>query len=108
MIQLETIEQLESFLSENPHSIILKHSTTCPVSSEAYNEFVSFVSSSPIPSAVIHVIESRVLSNYVAKLTGVVHQSPQLLKFRNDKCCDSFSHYLITVNKIKAAVEREC
>ena len=108
MIKLETIDQFESFLSQNPHSVIFKHSTTCPVSSKAYQEYLSFTSNSPVPSAVIHVIESRSLSTFIAELTGVVHQSPQFLKFCNERCCDSFSHYLITSDRIQAVMTREC
>ena len=108
MIQIETIEQLESFLSNNPHSMLFKHSTACPVSSKSFKEFKDFIETNPVPSAVIHVIESQVLSNYVAELTRVAHQSPQLLMFCKDKCCDSLSHYLITADRIKGIVGREC
>ena len=108
MVQLKTIEQLTSFLSENPHSVVFKHSTSCSVSAKAYQEFLSFTSTSPVPSAVIHVVESRKISNYLAKFTGVPHQSPQVLTFCKDKCCDSFSHYLITADRIMEVTRRDC
>ncbi len=108
MIKLETIEHVESFLSENPQSMIFKHSTTCPVSAGALRELTSFISDNLTPVGIILVIESRPLSKYVAKLTGVAHQSPQLLMFCKDKCCDSLSHYLITANRIKKVGKREC
>ncbi len=39
MTKLETIEQLEDFLGENPEAVILKHSSACPISARAYGEF---------------------------------------------------------------------
>jgi len=104
MIQLETIEQLEAFLTENPDSVILKHSTSCPVSACAQRELRLFTSSTDHPAAIVLVIESRPLSNHLAEMSGVVHQSPQVLLFRKGKCFKHFSHFDITTANIQAAL----
>lgn len=104
MTQLETVEQLETFLTQNPNSAILKHSTSCPISSCAYRELASFTSKNNYPTAIILVIETRPLSNYLAEMSGVVHQSPQVLLFRKGKCHKHFSHFDITTANIQATL----
>ena len=104
MIQIETIEQLQSFMSDNPVSVILKHSTSCSISSDAYQEFLSFAANSPVSAALVFVIESREVSNHLAELTGVEHKSPQALIFKNGECCKNISHSEITAKNIQAAL----
>ncbi len=104
MIQLETIEQLQDFLAENPNSIIFKHSTSCPISARAYREFSVFTKNSPVQAAIVFVIESRPVSDYLAEITNLAHQSPQALFFREGKCYNNFSHNDITVENIQAAL----
>lgn len=105
MIQLETIEQLQTFLDKNPHSVILKHSTSCSISARAYREFSALLSKSPSLSAIIMVIEARPVSNYLAEMSGVVHKSPQVLFFHNRQCYRNFSHYDITKDHIREIME---
>lgn len=59
MVKIETIEQLQAFLADNPNSVILKHSTSCSISANAYREFSSFAPNSQVSVAVVLVIEAR-------------------------------------------------
>lgn len=104
MTQLETIEQLKTFLAENPNSAIFKHSTSCPISACAHRELSLFITETDYPLAVILVIEARPVSNHLAEMSGVIHQSPQVLLFRNGKCYKHFSHFDITTANIQAAL----
>jgi bacillithiol system protein YtxJ len=104
MIRIDTVEQLQSFLGENPNSAILKHSTSCPISTKAHREFTSFSSNASCPTAIVLVIEARPVSNHLAEVTGVTHKSPQVLFFRNRECYKDFSHYDITADNIQAAM----
>ncbi len=104
MIQIETIEQLQTFMADNPDSVILKHSTSCPISANARQEFSSFAQNSPVSVAIVLVIEARDVSNHLAELTGVEHKSPQALFFRDGECYKNFSHYEITQDNIQAAL----
>ena len=105
MIKLETIEGLQAFLAENPDSIILKHSTSCPISARALREFNSFATNSPVPLAIVLVIEARPVSLRLAELANVPHQSPQALSYRNGQFYHNLSHYQITVEKLSAILE---
>ena len=104
MTQLKTIEQLQDFLAENPNSIIFKHSTSCPISARAYREFSMFTKNSTVHVAIVLVIESRPVSNYLAEIANSVHQSPQVLFFREGKCYNNFSHNDITEKNIQTAL----
>jgi len=101
MTKLETIEQLEDFLGENPEAVILKHSSACPISARAYGEFSSLDANPPLPLATIFILEARPLSNYLTEMTGVEHKSPQALFFRRGECYRSLSHYEITADSIR-------
>jgi bacillithiol system protein YtxJ len=107
MTKLETIEQLEAFLSENPVSVILKHSTACPISARAYREFTSFAAASPVPAAIVLVIEGRSISNQLTSISGVDHASPQVLFFNNGQSYSNLSHYQITADNIRAVLEKQ-
>lgn len=52
----------------------------------------------------IVVQEARDLSNKVASLTGVTHQSPQVLLIKDGKCVWNASHHDITAQKLASMV----
>ena len=104
MLQIESIQQLQEFMADNPSSVILKHSTSCPISANAYQEFSSFAAQSPVSVALVFVIEAREVSNHLAELTGVEHKSPQALFIRNGECYKNISHSEITQDNIQAAL----
>ena len=109
MQELSSIEDLEECLagSEERAVFIFKHSTTCPISSEARKHVEQYEQSDgPNKPGIylIKVIESRPLSNKVAEDLGVQHQSPQLLLVSGRKCIWSGSHYGIYGDKIKEVV----
>lgn len=69
---------------------IFKHSTQCPISSEAADEVKSV--ETRLPLYWINVIEQRDLSNWVEDVYGVRHESPQLLLIENGVVKESWSH----------------
>ncbi len=65
---------------------LLKHSTRCPYSTVAWKHFQQFAAENDgIECHRVLVIENRDLSQYIAQESGVPHQSPQVLLFRNGK-----------------------
>ncbi len=88
---------------------IYKHSTVCPVSARAadhYHDFADEDSSSPPPLfTLILVIENRDLSNEVESRLEVRHESPQLLLLRDGKVAWHASHFSITGEAIRLALE---
>ena len=69
---------------------VFKHSTQCPISTEAADEVRSV--ESRLPVYWINVIEQRDLSNWVEDVYGVRHESPQLLLIENGVVKESWSH----------------
>ena len=72
------------------HGYIFKHSTRCPISSRAAEEVKDHEWKSPVYW--VNVIEERPMSDWVSKETGVTHQSPQLLFFKDGKVVKTLSH----------------
>lgn len=98
-----TIEQeshLESLLNQTEPLVIFKHSERCSVSRMAKRTFESEYESD-VPVYLIHVIEERPISNKIAEITGINHQSPQLLIIKDGKCVYHASHDHISAQDIK-------
>lgn len=71
-------------LSSHGLVFLLKHSTTCPISAGVKNVFDEFSNNhSDIPCFMLEVQNSKTLSNVIAEQTGVEHESPQVLVFKN-------------------------
>ena len=85
LIPLTTPEQVDEFLGANPECGIFK-AGTCHKTQETFTHVDARLRErTDIPIGVIKVVESRPASNHVAALTGVRHESPQLLLFRDGK-----------------------
>lgn len=83
----------------------LKHSTTCGISSGARSVFQRFAAEKgEIPCWEMIIQENRELSPLIAGETGVPHESPQVLLFRNGKASWSASHWDITVESLREAL----
>ncbi|WP_019534093.1 bacillithiol system redox-active protein YtxJ [Paenibacillus ginsengihumi] len=113
MIQWKEITEVEQWkqifegTSERP-VVLLKHSTACPVSTNALNEFEDYLSKQPNPAAdywLVKVIESRPASNQIAEDTGVKHASPQILYIKDKETVWNASHWAITVEHITAVLD---
>jgi bacillithiol system protein YtxJ len=88
--------------------LLIKHSTTCPISAEAYKEFQTYEKSAPNEAtyALVKVIEQRPVSNVIAEDTGIKHESPQCLLIRNKKVVWSDSHWSITQKSLQKAMNK--
>ena len=102
--QLHTPEELQQFLDQPGKHLLLKHSTTCPISAKAHEEFHAYLKDSDIPSAIVHVIEDRPLSLQIADDFGIKHESPQIFLVENGEVRWNTSHWKITQSAIKEAV----
>lgn len=97
--------------SEAKPVLVLKHSTTCPISAHAYKAFTQYVNQMAsmeclVDFAWIKVIESRPASLYLAEKVGVKHQSPQVLFIDKGKVIWDDSHWQITVERLAKAVAK--
>lgn len=105
---MEPLEENEDFeaLLRAPLAIVFKHSTQCSVSSRAHREVEKFLEGQP--GRRIHkvrVIESRSVSDYIEKATGVRHESPQVLVLRNGEVVWHDSHFGVTAEALVTAVD---
>lgn len=94
--ELETLFRLSH---ERP-VILFKHSLTCPISSAAYQE----MSSVETDVSLIVVQSARAVSNEVATLTGIRHESPQAIILRNGRAVWNTSHWRIKRSAVEEAV----
>lgn len=96
---------------------VYKHSTVCPVSARAADQYHDFAdnfadvdtdedASTPSPLFTqVMVIENRDLSNEIESRLGIRHESPQLLLLRDGKVTWHASHFSISGKSIKSALE---
>jgi bacillithiol system protein YtxJ len=91
--------------SKSDPVLIFKHSTQCPISAHAYNEFRNFAESTPtITCGVVLVIEDRTVSSLIASRLGVRHESPQAILIRDCKAEWNSSHWRVTAEALSAAI----
>jgi bacillithiol system protein YtxJ len=95
---------LESLFQEDL-LVVFKHSAACPVSWAAHAQINRFRLKHPgVPIHILHVIRDRPVSMKIAEMTGVRHESPQILIFRNGEVVASASHGSITEARLAAIV----
>lgn len=109
------IDQLMT-LSETQPVLLLKHSTSCPVSANAYRVFNAFINSNALQSdenrhpfipALVKVIECRPASLELAARLQVTHQSPQAIWIKDGRAVQHFSHWQITQKHLIEALHHE-
>ncbi|WP_028612792.1 bacillithiol system redox-active protein YtxJ [Paenibacillus harenae] len=93
--------------SERP-LVVFKHSTTCPVSANAHQEFSNYLNGTPnqnVEYVLVKVIESRPVSNQIAEDTSVKHESPQIIYIDKKAKVWTASHWSVTKAHISAVLD---
>ncbi|GAF21336.1 general stress protein [Bacillus sp. JCM 19047] len=106
MEELKSVQDWDKFQGKATEQTVLvfKHSTQCPISAEAFEEFQAFTSENPtFETAYVKVIESRPVSNQIAEDLNTTHKSPQLFVLKNGQVHWTESHWNI---KNKAIAEQ--
>lgn len=105
--ELTTISEWQDVFEQTSSepTFVLKHSTRCPVSAEAYEVYKEYLSSQKddIASYLVKVIESRDVSNAIEKDTKIKHESPQLLLIKDKEVVWSATHFDIKEDAIREA-----
>lgn len=86
--------------------LLFKHSTQCPVSARAHEEFLRHAPAAQargVHLALVRVIEERPLSQDIARRTGIAHESPQALLLSDGKVVWHANHRAITAAALEAA-----
>lgn len=93
-IQLTSLDQLQEIKAATGHSVIFKHSTRCSISMMARKrfEFDGSVIPENTPLYFLDLIAHREISNKIAEIFQVHHESPQLLLIKGGECVYETSH----------------
>lgn len=98
-------EDFEQILDAEEKLLVLKHSSTCPRSQAAYEEYEKFAGENEsIHTYYLVVQEERLLSNYIAEKFHIKHESPQAILFKNGKVAWHESHWNVTFDSLTKAI----
>jgi bacillithiol system protein YtxJ len=96
----DELEQLISNSKTKP-VVVFKHSTSCPISSRAYREMEQVEGD----VNVVVIQNARDVSREVEQVTGVRHESPQVIVLKDGKAVWTASHYDVQAGAVAEAVE---
>lgn len=99
--KIARFEELKQLLQEKETLFLLKNSTTCPISHEAFRQYEKFADEQVEPSYYLNVQEAKIFSNEIAETFSVKHESPQILLFKNGSITWHTSHWNITYKNLK-------
>lgn len=109
-IEITSTNQLSELLhniGEKP-VLLFKHSTRCSISSMALNGFERNWSTGRelCDLYFIDLLKYREVSNLIAELTGVVHQSPQAIVIKGKEIVYDESHSGIDARRIESILSK--
>lgn len=103
LVRVQSLDSLKEATANTEHYWLFKHSSTCPVSAAAWNEYNEYCSLHPNQLFLFLVVqEDRELSQEIEAITGIKHESPQLFHFANQQVDWQATH-----NKIKSKSMQE-
>ena len=101
-IHLTDEEQLNNIIekSQEKAQVIFKHSNRCSISSVALQRLQKANKPGDIDFYFLDLIKFRSISNQVAEIFKVRHESPQVLVIKDGKCIFNESHLSIDMHEI--------
>ena len=101
-IHLTDEEQLSNIIekSKEKAQVIFKHSNRCSISSVALQRLQKGKQPGEIEFYFLDLIRYRLLSNKIAEVFKVRHESPQVLVIKNGECIFNESHLGIDMHDI--------
>ncbi|GKS09911.1 hypothetical protein YDYSY3_09110 [Paenibacillus chitinolyticus] len=108
--EVTTLEQWNEIFDQSAEKpfVMLKHSTTCPVSASALEEYDEYLGKNPnekVNYYLVKVIETRPVSNKIAEDVGVKHASPQIIYVKDKFAEWNTSHWSVTSKHISAVLD---
>ena len=94
---------LESLITDSKQKpvIVFKHSNACSISARAYREMEKLEGQVNI----LEVQSAREVSRELANLTGIRHETPQVIILRDGKAVWNASHFDVKAADVMKAVE---
>ena len=87
--------------SKNKPVVIFKHSTACGISSAAYREMEKLDDQVNL----LEVQSARDISRELADITGIRHETPQVIVFKDGKAVWNASHFDVKAVAVRKALE---
>jgi bacillithiol system protein YtxJ len=102
---LTTPEQVDAFIKDHPAAAIFK-AGTCHKTNEMFRHVQDQLEGrEDMRLGIIRVVEARKASNRVEEMTGIRHESPQLVLFKDGKAVYDRDNWDITPESISEALE---
>ena len=106
IVNLNTPEEVQSFLSTYPTSVIFK-AGTCHKTMQGFGFLQEKLEPrEDLMLGIIRVVEWRSSSNLVAEMTGIRHESPQVLLFKDGEAVFDVDNWDITPDVLDAGFEK--
>ena len=105
LVPLTTPDEVETFLAENPLSGVFK-AGTCHKTMQGFGVLETFLKDHELPIGFIRVVDWRPASNHVAARTGIEHQSPQLIVFKDGEPVFDVDNWNITADVLEPVFEQ--
>ena len=101
--EIDDCAALDSLITDSKQKpvIVFKHSNACSISSKAYREMEKVQADVNI----LVVQSARDVSRELANLTGVRHETPQVIVLRDGKAVWNASHFDVQAGAVAEAVE---
>lgn len=102
--KITTADELHHFLNEVENPVLFfKHSTRCSISAMVLSRLESDWKTEDVTCELVFIdlIAYRTVSNLLSEITGVEHQSPQAILWKNGKVVHHASHNGIRFEMIK-------
>ena len=96
----ETLDKLVTDSRTKP-IVIFKHSNSCGISSAAYREMEKLEA----PVNLLEVQSARDISRELAAMTGIRHETPQVIVLKDGKAVWDASHFDVKAGAVRAALE---
>lgn len=103
-ISISSEEQIKDLLAEQQVFVVFKHSTRCSISSMVKNRLERDWNSD-FPVYYLDLLTYRSVSNLIAHLSGVEHESPQIIVFKNGNAVYDASHTSIDASEVAGYIE---
>lgn len=104
LYELLSVEEVDQFLERYPTAAFFK-AGSCHKTMQGFGYVEKALNQRPeLHTGFVRVIESRPVSNYIAEITGVVHQSPQFILIKEGEVVYDVDNWNIVPEALEAAL----
>ena len=101
--KIDNKETLDKLITESRTKpiVIFKHSNACGISASAYREMEKLEGQVNL----LEVQSARDVSRELADLTGIRHETPQVIVFKDGKAVWNASHFDVKAGAVRKALD---